>query len=155
MDLLYLIHSHSSGLQVTQSYRWLHILQLTVTHALGFSVLSNHILATYLQQSHCHFKLHVESSLSRRIPFLAFLLSHLLLPSPELYTLLILSAWDPLYLTLRRTYRKHRFLYRCEGVFTAPLYSNGSYSIVACVFIAAGMCLPSPCISVGMYFTIL
>jgi hypothetical protein len=30
-----------------------------------------------------------------------------------------------------------------EGVFTSPFHSNGSCSIVACVFAAAGMCLPS------------
>jgi hypothetical protein len=28
-------------------------------------------------------------------------------------------------------------------VYTAPLHNNGSYLIVACVFVAAGMCLPS------------
>jgi hypothetical protein len=38
-----------------------------------------------------------------------------------------------------------------EGVFTASLHSNGSYSIVACVFIAAGMCLPSRCLAVNVY----
>jgi hypothetical protein len=29
-----------------------------------------------------------------------------------------------------------------EGVFTALLHSSGSYSIVACVFVVVGMCLP-------------
>jgi hypothetical protein len=33
-----------------------------------------------------------------------------------------------------------------EGVFTVLLHSNGRYSIVACIFIAAGMCLLSPCL---------
>jgi hypothetical protein len=32
-------------------------------------------------------------------------------------------------------------------VFTALLHSNESYSIVACVFIAAEMCLPSRCLA--------
>jgi hypothetical protein len=38
-----------------------------------------------------------------------------------------------------------------EGVFTAPLHSNGSYSFVACVFVAAGMCLPSRCLAMNVY----
>jgi hypothetical protein len=48
------------------------------------------------------------------------------------------------------THRKHRFLYCCEGVFTAPLHSNGIYSIAACVFVSAGMCLPSCCRALDM-----
>jgi hypothetical protein len=41
-------------------------------------------------------------------------------------------------------------------VFTAPLHSNGSYSIVAYVFVAARMCLPSRCVAMNVYsyFTI-
>jgi hypothetical protein len=39
-------------------------------------------------------------------------------------------------------------------VFTAPLHSNGSYFIVACVFITAGMCLPSRCLAMSLYVTI-
>jgi hypothetical protein len=41
-------------------------------------------------------------------------------------------------------------------VFTAPLHSNGSYSIVACVFVDAGMCLSSRCLAMNVYsdFTI-
>jgi hypothetical protein len=44
-----------------------------------------------------------------------------------------------------------------EGVFTAPFHSNGSYSIVVCVFVAAGMCSPSRCLEMNVYsdFTIL
>jgi hypothetical protein len=37
-----------------------------------------------------------------------------------------------------------------EGVFTAPLHSNGSYSIVARVFVATGMCLPSRCLAMDV-----
>jgi hypothetical protein len=36
-------------------------------------------------------------------------------------------------------------------VFTAPLHNNGSYPIVACVFVAAGMCLPSRCLTMGVH----
>jgi hypothetical protein len=41
-------------------------------------------------------------------------------------------------------------------VFTALLHSNESYSIVACVFVAAGICLPSRCLAMDVYsdFTI-
>jgi hypothetical protein len=36
-------------------------------------------------------------------------------------------------------------------VFTAPLISDESYSIVACVFVAAGMCLTSRCLAMGLH----
>jgi hypothetical protein len=41
-------------------------------------------------------------------------------------------------------------------VFTAPLHGNGSYSIVACVFVAAEMCLQSSYLAMNIYsdFTI-
>jgi hypothetical protein len=38
--------------------------------------------------------------------------------------------------------------------FTAPSHSNGSYPIVACVFVAAGMCLPSRRLQMGLHVTI-
>jgi hypothetical protein len=38
------------------------ILQFTVTHALGFSVLITRILATDLSQSHCNFESHMKPS---------------------------------------------------------------------------------------------
>jgi hypothetical protein len=31
------------------------------------------------------------------------------------------------------------------------MHSNGSHSIVACVFVAAGMCLPSLCLAMNVY----
>jgi hypothetical protein len=62
----------------------LHTWQLTVIHALGFSVFSSRILATDLSQSHCKFKSHMKSFLHCLIPNLSFLLNHLRLPSPEL-----------------------------------------------------------------------
>jgi hypothetical protein len=37
-----------------------------------------------------------------------------------------------------------------EGVLTAPLCISGSYPIVACVFLAAGMCLPSRCLAMNV-----
>jgi hypothetical protein len=52
--------------------------------------------------------------------------------------------------------RRKQPLYCWEGVFTAPLHSNGSYSIVAYIFVAAGMCQPSHCLAMNVYsdFTI-
>jgi hypothetical protein len=44
-------------------------------------------------------------------------------------------------------------------VFTAPLHGNGSYPIVACVFVAEGMCLLSRSLAMSQqteeYFLIL
>jgi hypothetical protein len=36
-------------------------------------------------------------------------------------------------------------------VFTAPLHSNVSYSTIACVFVVAGMYLPSRCLAMNVY----
>jgi hypothetical protein len=48
-------------------------------------------------------------------------------------------------------HRKHLFLSCC--IYSA-LHSNGSYPIVACVFVVAGMCLPSHCPTMGLHITI-
>jgi hypothetical protein len=62
-----------------------------------------------------------------------------------------------LYNHFATTTQKTQPLYCWEGMFTVPLHSNGSYSVVACVFIAAGMCLPSHCLAMNVCsdFTIL
>jgi hypothetical protein len=39
-------------------------------------------------------------------------------------------------------------------VFTVPQHSNISYPITSCVFVAAGMCLASHCIEMGLHVTI-
>jgi hypothetical protein len=57
LDLLTLIHSQSSRLQAITALSL--FLQLTVTHVLGFSVFTSHILVTELSQSHCHCSTHV------------------------------------------------------------------------------------------------
>jgi hypothetical protein len=61
-----------------------------------------------------------------------------------------------LYNHFARTTQKTQPIYCWGGVFTAPLHSNGSYSIFACVFVAKGMCLPSRCLAMKVYsdFTI-
>jgi hypothetical protein len=48
----------------------LHTLQFSFTHALGFSVFTSRILATKLQQSHCHFRSHMKTSFPSLISFL-------------------------------------------------------------------------------------
>jgi hypothetical protein len=52
--------------------------------------------------------------------------------------------------------QKTQPLYCWEGVFTMPLHKNESYLIVDCVFVAAGMCLPSRYLAMNVYpdFTI-
>jgi hypothetical protein len=56
-----------------------------------------------------------------------------------------------LYIYFTRTTQKTQPFYCWEGVFTAPLHSNGSYSVVTCVFSAAGMCLPSRFPTMNIY----
>jgi hypothetical protein len=131
-----------------------HTLQFIVTHALGFSVFTSRILATDLSQSHCNFKSHMKSSCQSN----SFLANSSQSPSTaifrtrpnsnsscvrsSLYSLKADQQRTPLPLLLRRRV-------------TAPLHSNGIYSIVACVFVAAGMCLPSRCLEMGIHVTIL
>jgi hypothetical protein len=57
--------------------------------------------------------------------------------------------WTLLYNHFAQTTQRTRP--NLDGVFTAPLHCNGSYSTVACVFVAAGMCLPSRCIAMNVY----
>jgi hypothetical protein len=120
-------------------------LQFAVTHTLGFSVYS----WQRIWKSHCHCITH-DVSYGSPILFLQFLHNHIRLPSPGHDSILILAASDLRYIVSRRDHRKHRFLYCCEGVFTAPLRSNGSYSVVACISVGAGMCLPSSCLTINI-----
>jgi hypothetical protein len=110
LDLLHLIHSHSSGLQVIQLHRYSTHFQFTVAHAVGFSVFTSRILATDLSHSHCNFKSHVKSSLPRLIPFLPLFCSCQLrrLDSTRLDYGSILSRLPtvPSYNTSARTPRK-------------------------------------------------
>jgi hypothetical protein len=49
-------------------------------------------------------------------------------------------------------HREHFFLYCCTY---SALHSNGSYPIVACVFVVTGMCLPSRFPAAGVHVSIL
>jgi hypothetical protein len=61
-----------------------------------------------------------------------------------------------LYNHFARTTQKTQPLYCSESMFTGPLHSNGSYSIIACVFVVSGMCLQSLCLAINVFsdFTI-
>jgi hypothetical protein len=63
----------------------------------------------------------------------------------------ILLNWILLYNDVARATQKTQDFYCYEGVFTAPLHSNGSYSIAASVFVVAGMCLSSRCLVMYIY----
>jgi hypothetical protein len=65
----------------------------------------------------------------------------------RLHSMLLLPASELFFITTLHGPRRKQPMYCWEGVFTAPLHSNGSYSTVACVFVAAGMCLPSRCLA--------
>jgi hypothetical protein len=140
----------------------LHTLQFTVTHALGFSVFTSRILATDFITVSLSLQITHEVIFSQPNSFLAIILQ---LPTqfsssaPSFITRQagvskldsILLNWTLLYNHFVRTTQKTQPLYCWEGLFTAPLHSNGSYSIVASVFIAAGMCLPSCCLAMNVY----
>jgi hypothetical protein len=67
----------------------------------------------------------------------------------RLSSMLLLSASELFFITNLHVPRRKHSLYCWEEVFTAPLHSNEIYSIFACVFVAAGICLPSCCLETG------
>jgi hypothetical protein len=103
----------------------LHTLQLTVTHALGFSVFTSRILATDLWQSHCNFNSHMKSPFHSLIPLFLFLLYRLRLPSPVLDPILDKKALKRSYLSRynhsKRTMKTTQPFCCREGSFTDPL----------------------------------
>jgi hypothetical protein len=140
----------------------LHTFQFTIAHALGFSVFTSRILAMDFSQSHCNKNSHMKSSWHNLIPFLPSPLNHLLLPSPEhdavlsttvLYSVLLHPVFllCPL-ITLGTDPMENTVFCSQECLFTCRLHRNECPS-VACVCFA-GMCLPSPCLAMGVYFTI-
>jgi hypothetical protein len=119
-------------------------LQFTVTHTLGFSVFTSHILAMDLSQSHRNFKSHMKS-LHRLIPFLPLFCSSQFWRHDLIqflcYQAHILAGWRPetrlftlccsiefFFITnFHGPHGKHHILLSriVLGVFTAPLHSNG------------------------------
>jgi hypothetical protein len=130
----------------------------------------------HILQSHCNFKSHMMSSFHSLTYFLPLFCNYQFwrlnstqfnsIPLlPDSYpgrmasrnSTLILILWTLLHYYFAWTTQKTQRLYWCKGVFTAPLHNNGSFSIFACVFVAAGICLPSRCLTTNVYsnFTIL
>jgi hypothetical protein len=66
--------------------------------------------------------------------------------------ILTLLNWTPLYNHFARMMQKTYPFCCWEGVLTASLHNNGSYSIVVCVFVVAGTYLPSRCLAINVYW---
>jgi hypothetical protein len=130
--------------------------------------LNSRILATDLEQSHSYFKSHKKSSFHSLIPLLLLFCNCHFRRFHSIQFFFsqahILAGWrlETRLFTERpklncscnhfaRTTQKTQPLYFWEGVFTAPLHSNGCYSNVACVFFAAGMYLLSRCLAMNVY----
>jgi hypothetical protein len=84
----------------------------------------------------------------RRLDSIQFLCSQTHIPAgsrseTRLFTSLNGLNWTLPYNNFERTTQKTQPLYYWEGVFTAPLHSNGSCSTVACIFVAPRICLQS------------
>jgi hypothetical protein len=68
----------------------------------------------------------------------------------KLDSMLLLPVQELFFITTLHVPRSKKKPHYCwEGVFTAPLHNDGSCSIVACIFVAEGMCLPSRCLANG------
>jgi hypothetical protein len=92
----------------------------------------------------------------RRLDLVQFLCSqaHILAGwrlETRLFTSLNGLNWTLLYNHLARPAYKTLPLYSWEGMFTASLHSSWSYSIVVCIFVATGMCLPIRCLAMNVY----
>jgi hypothetical protein len=100
----------------------------------------------------------MKSSLDSRIinPQLSSLpssLNYFRVPSQETPSVLSQQDWDPRYIASGRPQQKTfpKNFYTVIEVFTSPLHRNGSSSIVACVFLSTGTCLPSRCLAMNVY----
>jgi hypothetical protein len=87
----------------------------------------------------------------RRFDSIQLLCSQAHIPAGwHLETRLTLLNWTLLYNHFAWTTQKTQPLYCWEGMFTTPLLSNGSYSIADCVFVVAGIRLPSHCLAINV-----
>jgi hypothetical protein len=88
----------------------------------------------------------------RRLDSIQFLCSHAHILAAGVSKLdSILLNWTLLYNYFARTTQRTQPVYCWEVIITASLHRNGSYLIVACIFFAAGICLPSPCLAMNVY----
>jgi hypothetical protein len=119
-------------------------------YAVGFSVFTSCILETDFMTVSLLLQITHEVFFSQPNSFLAIILQ---LPAEFNSSVLKLlsrqagvsklGSVELFFITTLHGPRRKQPLDCWKGVFTAPLYNNGSYSIVACVFIAAGMCTES------------
>jgi hypothetical protein len=157
LDLLTL-YTHNFGLQAIQHYRWcthftVHLYTRTTVLSLHKSYPGNGFITVSLSLQITH-----EVLFAPLNPFLSIILqlpipkirlnSIPLLPSSYLARLASRNSTQFLstelfFISTSHGPRRKQTLYCFEGLFSTPLHSNGSYSIVACVFVAAEMCLPS------------
>jgi hypothetical protein len=88
----------------------------------------------------------------RILDWIQFLCSQAHIPAGwRLGTRLTLLNWNLLYNYFAWTEQKTRNVCCWVGVFTGLLHNNGSYSIVACVFVATEICLPSSCLAMVVF----
>jgi hypothetical protein len=158
-------YSHNSGLQAIQRYRWsTHFTvhrhrrtreksSLVVSWQRIYNILtitSNHTwsLLFTAQFLSCHYSAIANSEDSTQFNSSAPKLISWQAGISEFDQL----SWTLLYNHFARTTQKTQHIYCWEGIFIAPLHSNGSYSIVAYLFVSAGLCLPSCCLAMDVYF---
>jgi hypothetical protein len=162
LDLLHLICSQF-GTTGNTALSLIYTFRFTVTHALRFSVFTSRILATDLQQSHCHLKSHMKSSSRSVVPFLPLL-------STQFNSKLIsrqagVSKLDSSLQSTTLFYVAEHFLIT---TLHGPAVNTASIVKVACLlmrcpvidvlllseFACAGMCLPSRCLAMSMHVTV-
>jgi hypothetical protein len=146
LDLLHLIHSHSSGLQAIQCYCY--STHFPVHRCTCTRILSLHLIVTWqlTYQSHWYFKSHVKSSCHSLTHFLPLFCS--------------CQFW-------RLDYSLNDFLCPCITPWQGPHVKHSLYVKEACVLVlylavdvllmhvcVARMCLPSRCLAVGIHTTI-
>jgi hypothetical protein len=143
---------------------------LSLIYALGFSDFTSSVLATYLSQSHYHFKSHsfllschysaaansedstqFNSSAPKLISRQAGIPKHESSLLDLTTTLYSVALSVPFYNPSALTTQKHS-LYCYEGMLTGPLSRNGRPSVARVRL--SGMCLPSRCLAMGIQVTI-
>jgi hypothetical protein len=124
-----------------------------------FSVFTSRILAMDLEQSRCNYSIHnvFPSQADFQLTTELWLTSNwtLLYSFVLLYTSsVVILIWFCSVLLIGSPGRPIENTASSIVVFTALFHSNGSYLIVTCVFIAAGMCLPSCSLAMGLHVTV-
>jgi hypothetical protein len=157
-----------------QSYRWSKHFQFTADHTLGFSVFTSRILATDYITVPLSLQIVHEDFFAQPNSFLAFILQP---PVPKtrlnsipllqssaswrletrLNSVLLLPASERFFITiLYGSRRKHSLSIVGKACLQRRCVTMEVYSIVGCVIVTVGMCLPSRCLAMNFYsdFTI-